>query len=85
MTSMLIEDNTNYQEKALRELTKTFVGIEKPLKNAKQIETLNDLISELYKVFESDHVNIEYVNHLMISYKSNPSEWKKYAKFDRYR
>ncbi|KAK8724751.1 hypothetical protein OTU49_010901 [Cherax quadricarinatus] len=47
--------------------------------------SLDDLIQELYKVFESDHVNVDYVRNIMASYKSNPIEWKKYAKFDRYR
>lgn len=73
------------REKYLRELTKTFTGIEKPLKNAPTCATLADLISELHKAFSSDRVNIEYVNHLMLSYKSNPAEWRKFAKFDRYR
>lgn len=72
-------------EQYLRELTKTFTGIEKPLKNAKDVISLKDLIDELHRVFSSDHVNIEYVNHLMLSYKSNPADWKKFAKFDRYR
>uniref|UniRef100_A0A2M4AKA0 Cysteine dioxygenase n=1 Tax=Anopheles triannulatus TaxID=58253 RepID=A0A2M4AKA0_9DIPT len=72
-------------EKYLRELTKTFTGIDKPLKNARKCETLNDLMRELRQTFDSDHVNIEYVNHLMLSYESNPAEWRKFAKFDRFR
>ncbi|KAG7156626.1 cysteine dioxygenase type 1-like [Homarus americanus] len=50
-----------------------------------QIATLNDLVEELHKVFESDSVNVEYVHSVMASYKSNPIEWKNFAKFDRYR
>lgn len=73
------------QEMQLRKLTKTFTGIEKPLKNATVANTLTELIQELHRVFEQDHVNIEYVNHLLLSYKSNPAEWKKFAKFDRFR
>ncbi|CAG7835242.1 unnamed protein product [Allacma fusca] len=49
------------------------------------IESLDDLISELYKVFESDHVNVEYVKCLMESYVSNIADWRKFAKFDQYR
>jgi len=84
------DDNDNISvyntgEKYLRELTKTFTGIEKPLKGAKVANTLTELIAELHRVFESDHVNIEYVNHLLLSYNSNPSEWNKFAKFDRYK
>lgn len=83
----VIEENNNISEneRYLRDLTKTFTGIEKPLKNAKPIDNLQELRTELHRVFDSDHVNIEYVNHLMLSYKSNPADWKKFAKFDRYR
>lgn len=49
------------------------------------INTLDDLINELRVIFDKDTVNVEYVNYLMKSYKSNPIEWKKFAKFDRYR
>lgn len=57
-----------------------YMGNEPPV-----VETLEDLIRELHAIFESDSVNIELVSYLMRSYKSKPSEWKKYAKFDRYR
>lgn len=88
--SLSVNDETkarqmSKQESLLRNLTKTFTGIEKPIKNAPVVATLPELIQELHRVFDSDHVNIEYVNHLMLSYKSNPSEWKKFAKFDRFR
>lgn len=73
------------QEVELRNLAKTFTGIEKPLKNAPTVETLPELIHELHRVFDQERVNIEYINHLMLSYKSNPSEWKQFAKFDRFR
>lgn len=79
-------ETRNYKQAIeLRKLTKTFFGIEKPLKNAKVALTLESLITELHTVFESDNVNIEFVNHLFLCYESNPAEWKKYAKFDRYR
>uniref|UniRef100_A0A1A9X4S3 Cysteine dioxygenase n=1 Tax=Glossina brevipalpis TaxID=37001 RepID=A0A1A9X4S3_9MUSC len=73
------------QEKYLREATRHFYGIEKPLKYGPAIETLNDLIQALYVEFSTNYVNIEMVNHLMLSYKSNPKEWQKFAKFDRYK
>lgn len=81
----LTEQNSMSREQYLRELTKSFFGIEKPLKNAKCPATLDELIAELHEVFRSDRVDIEYVNHLLISYQSNPLEWKKFAKFDRYK
>lgn len=89
MSSAVMEHNSDMEEtervRALRELTKTFAGIEKPLKNCKEVRSLKELIDELHVVFSSTSVNIEYVNHLMLSYKSNPAEWKKFAKFNRYR
>lgn len=50
-----------------------------------EIGSLTDLIRELNKIFENDIVNVELVHYVMRAYKSNPVEWKKYAKFDRYR
>lgn len=68
------------REIALRELTKSFYGIEKPLKgHIDHIPTLNDLIRELHVAFSSDYVNIELVNHLMMVYTSNYNDWKKYG------
>lgn len=80
-----ISENEINREQYLRALTKSFTGIEKPLKDAKSPATMDELIAELHEVFKSDRVNIEYVNHLMLSYRSNPADWKKFAKFDRYR
>lgn len=50
-----------------------------------KIDNLNDLIQALRIVFEDDNVNIELVNGLMKAYKSNPLDWKKFAKFDKFR
>ncbi|XP_011311897.1 cysteine dioxygenase type 1 [Fopius arisanus] len=47
--------------------------------------TLVELIQELHNAFDTDVVDIDYVQKLMSSYRSNPQDWKKYAKFDRYR
>ena len=47
--------------------------------------TLRELIEALHEAFKTDHVNIDHVQDLMACYRSNPLEWKKYAKFDRYR
>uniref|UniRef100_A0A336MMT4 Cysteine dioxygenase n=1 Tax=Culicoides sonorensis TaxID=179676 RepID=A0A336MMT4_CULSO len=79
------EENNKIVEDRLRALTQTYVGIEKPLKGVAGCESLQDLITKLHCIFESNLVNIEYVHHLMLSYKSNPREWKKFAKFDRFR
>ncbi|XP_015109662.1 cysteine dioxygenase type 1 [Diachasma alloeum] len=47
--------------------------------------TLGELIQELHNAFNSDIVDIDNVQKLISSYRSNPHDWKKYAKFDRYR
>lgn len=49
------------------------------------ITCLGDLQAHLHDVFESEEVNIEMVETLMQAYKSNPQDWKQYAKFDPYR
>ena len=49
------------------------------------VSSLDELVAELHKAFEGDVVDVDHVMLLMKSYKSNPAEWKKYAKFDRYR
>lgn len=49
------------------------------------ITSLDDLIDKLHQAFESDVVDVDHVTELLTSYKSNPVEWKKFAKFDRYR
>ncbi|CAL8109506.1 unnamed protein product [Orchesella dallaii] len=49
------------------------------------ITSLEELQAHLHRVFDSENVNIELVELLMSSYKSNSNDWKKYAKFDQYR
>jgi hypothetical protein len=43
---------------------------------------LNDLIGKLREVFSYDFINVEYVQKLMENYKSNPKDWRQYAKYD---
>jgi len=49
------------------------------------IHTLDQLIAELHKVFDSDRVNVDYVKALLSSYTSKPKDWRKFAKFDTHR
>lgn len=49
------------------------------------LNSLDDLINELHKVFAFDRVNVDYVKSLLSAYRSNPADWKKYAKFDPFR
>ncbi|XP_012234926.1 cysteine dioxygenase type 1 [Linepithema humile] len=50
-----------------------------------KVSTLQELIDALHEAFKTDRVDIDHVQDLMMNYKSNPQEWKKFAKFDRYR
>ena len=46
---------------------------------------LDELVKELHKVFANDRVNVENVKALLSSYRSNPKDWKMFAKFDTHR
>ncbi|KAL7292235.1 hypothetical protein TKK_0014183 [Trichogramma kaykai] len=46
---------------------------------------LQQLIDRLHEAFATNDVDIDHVQDLMFSYKSNPQEWRQFAKFDRYR
>ena len=52
------------------------------LKNVPVPKDLTELISSLHEVFSSDFVNVEYVSKLLSNYKSNPKDWRQYAKYD---
>lgn len=53
-------ENEEKRKHALRELTKTFLGLEKPLQRyTKPVSNLEELVSQLHEVFSSDSVNIE--------------------------
>lgn len=65
--------------------TKGSLGLSRSLCNKPQINDLKDLIQELHLIFAHDLVNVDYVEFVMKSYKSNFQEWKKYAKFDKYK
>ncbi|XP_013195209.2 cysteine dioxygenase type 1 [Amyelois transitella] len=59
--------------------------VEQPLKIEREITGLDKLVEELHRVFSNDHVNVHDVQKLMAGYKTKPSDWRKYAKFDRFR
>ncbi|CAH1164745.1 unnamed protein product [Phaedon cochleariae] len=72
-----------YIENAEEDLDITFykkVGNDLPV-----INSLDDLIEQLRIIFESDSVDVDLVHYVLKSYKSNPADWKRFAKFDRYR
>lgn len=49
------------------------------------ISDLNELVQALHRVFESDRVNVDEVKQILSAYKSNPRDWKRFAKFDPFR
>ena len=62
MSIVNINDNEELERtKRLRALTKSFFGLTTPLKGARKVHNLDELIMELHTVFNSDSVNIEYV------------------------
>ncbi|KAK7604579.1 hypothetical protein V9T40_005765 [Parthenolecanium corni] len=80
--SRTIEDVKKYAENGGQE---DICRIIKNLNLSKQQITLKELIERLYEIFENDRVNVEEVHALMSAYQSNPAEWLKFAKFDRYK
>jgi hypothetical protein len=59
--SVEVSETEDKRNRELRELTKTFFGLEKPLlqKYTKVISNLDELVQQLHVVFSSDSVNIE--------------------------
>lgn len=43
------------------------------------------LIERLLEIFDSDSVNVEEVENLLLSYKTDLKDWQKFAKFDKYK
>jgi len=55
------------------------------MKNLRPPVDFEDLVRQLHIVFQRDRIDVDYVKALMSSYKSKPSEWKQFAKFDEFR
>jgi len=45
-------------------------------------QDLTELARILRVIFNKDVVDVDYVNQLLKNYKSNPRDWRKYAKYD---
>ena len=52
------------------------------LDNVPVPKDLDELVKMLREVFADEVVNVEYVMKLMSNYKSNPKDWRNYAKYD---
>ncbi|KAM9822240.1 cysteine dioxygenase type 1 [Syngnathus typhle] len=48
-------------------------------------KNLQELIQKLHEIFQDNHINVDEVQELMESYRSNPQDWTKYAMFDKLR
>lgn len=59
--------------------------METKLSTLKSPETLEDVVKGLHVYFEEDHVDVEEVISFLSSYRSNPSDWSKYANYDPHR
>ncbi|CAL4068368.1 unnamed protein product, partial [Meganyctiphanes norvegica] len=55
--------------------------MENTAKKSAVVNTLDDLRAELHNVITDDHVDLEYVNKLMESYKAG--DWEKYTSWDQ--
>lgn len=49
------------------------------------IDSFDELVAKLRTVFESDIVDVDYVQHILNNYNSDPNEWKRFAHFDKNR
>ncbi|CAB3262102.1 unnamed protein product [Arctia plantaginis] len=78
-------ENGNCKKKVSQCTDMEILPIEKPLKVDVEIKGLQRLIEELHVMFSRDYVNVHEIQRLMCGYKSNPKDWMKFAKFDRFR
>jgi cysteine dioxygenase len=49
------------------------------------IGSFEELIRQLRVAFETDVVDVDHVKTILSAYRSNPKDWKQYAKFDSHR
>lgn len=47
--------------------------------------TWEQLIERLLEIFESEEVNVDEVEELLSAYHTNKTDWKQFAKFDKYK
>ncbi|KAG6451595.1 hypothetical protein O3G_MSEX007246 [Manduca sexta] len=78
-------ENANCKVKVSQCTDMEVLPIEKPIKIDHEITGLDILVQELHKVFSKNYVNVQDVQKLMAGYKSDPKDWRKFAKFDRFR
>ncbi len=80
---MEIAISNNYEIKCLAEKIEESLTVDKvDFDNVPVPKNMTELIAHLQKIFSSDTVNVDYVTKLLQNYKSNPKDWRKYAKYD---
>jgi len=80
---MQVESSNNQEIKSLGERMEKSVTIGKlDFDNIPVPKDLSELTAHLRQIFSSDTVNVDYVIKLLQNYKSNPKDWRKYAKYD---
>jgi hypothetical protein len=72
-------ESTNSQNQ-IGHLKSKFVADEAPIP-----KDLKELIDLLHEAFESDSANVDYIKKILSNYKSNPKDWRQYAKYDPYK
>lgn len=66
----------------IHENTTTRNDIKLDLNNVPVSKDLKELCAHIHRVFATNTVNVEYVIKLLENYKSNPKDWRQFAKYD---
>lgn len=68
----------------LEDKQEVFYAKKKPVE-LPEPNTLDNMVEGLRILFAEDRVDVDQVKKYMGEYKSNPTEWQNYAKFDPHR
>jgi cysteine dioxygenase len=80
---MEVENSKTQEIKSLGDILEKSMAIGKlDFDNIPVPKDLSELVAHLRHIFSSDTVNVDYVSKLLKNYKSNPKDWRKYAKYD---
>jgi cysteine dioxygenase len=79
MTETLVNINTNINTNDIESMRMKYLN--KTAHLSTQPNSLNELIDLIYQAFETNEVDIDYVNTIMANYKGNMKEWAPFTKF----
>ena len=71
-----------YESDNISKLAGSIIDNDLVLDNIPVPKDLKELVSMLGDIFARDTVDVDYVKELMSKYKSNPRDWRQYAKYD---